>query len=86
MDERHWNYRIIRYADNEGFGLHEVHYVNGEVDSWTERPIVVSQSEAGITEQLLTMRVDAKKRQILDEPDKRSTCRSCGQKIHYNHA
>lgn len=34
-----WNYRIVRYPNNEGFGLHEVYY-DKDGQSWgmTESP------------------------------------------------
>ena len=36
-----WNYRVIRYANNEGFGLHEVYYdESGKVEGWTEDPVI----------------------------------------------
>jgi hypothetical protein len=69
---RHWNYRLIKHpateVDEEYYGLHEVHYLDGEVDSWTERAIVVGSSVKSITDQLLVMRVDAKNRAVLIEP------------------
>jgi hypothetical protein len=68
-NDKHWNYRVMRYAaPDEGFGLHEVHYLDGEVVSWTERPIVVGSSRESIEAQLSQMRVDARRRPVLDEP------------------
>jgi hypothetical protein len=67
--DKYWNYRVVKYAEQgEGYGLHEVHYKGEKVVNMTERPIVVGSSPESIYEQLLTMRVDAKKRPILDEP------------------
>lgn len=66
---RHWNYRLIEYADNDGFGLHEVHYIDGEIDSWTEKPIIVGMSVESIYEQLLIMRTDVRHRPVLDEKE-----------------
>jgi hypothetical protein len=70
-----WNYRIVRYKNDGGFGLHEVYY-DDEGQPWgmTKNPasFVCDTSEgiAGITNALLTARVDAKKRPILDQPKK----------------
>ncbi len=33
-----WNYRIVQYPDNGGYGLHEVHYDDGKASSMTENP------------------------------------------------
>ena len=65
--KRHWNYRVIRYADGDGFGLHEMHYIDGIENSWTERPIVVGKSIENINAQLSQMRVDARRRPVFDE-------------------
>lgn len=45
----HWNYRIVKYADGSGYGLHEVYYDdNGEPKGYTENPCgFVTDCEGG---------------------------------------
>jgi hypothetical protein len=63
-----WSYRILKYADNDGYGLHEVYFdANNQVTGWTERAITVSDTPKGIVDQLLQMRLCAKHRPVLDE-------------------
>lgn len=63
-----WSYRIIKYADDDGYGLHEVYFdPNGEVTGWTENPITVGDTTKGIVEQLLQMRICAKNHPVFDE-------------------
>ena len=69
-----WNYRVVRYRDKSGFGLHEVFYdKDGQPWSMTERPTGftadLDEGPKGICESLLMARVDARKRPVLDEPD-----------------
>ena len=65
-----WNYRIIQYADGDGFGLHEVYYDrNWEVTAWTEEAIVVGDTVKEINDSLLRMRVDAKNRPVFIEAE-----------------
>lgn len=41
-----WNYRVVKYANNEGFGLHEVYYdAKGKIDGWTEDPILTCSAD-----------------------------------------
>jgi hypothetical protein len=66
-----WNYRIIRYSDGSGFGLHEVFYENGAPVSMTAEPIpFISDSEEGpqgVIESLRMALADAETRPVLDE-------------------
>lgn len=62
-----WSYRVIRYAGDEGYGLHEVHFENDIPVSRTNRASVVGDSPKSIIEQLLTMRICAKNRPVLDD-------------------
>lgn len=69
-----WNYRIVRYRDGSGFGLHEVYYdKDGEPWSMTENAVSfrcdTDEGPAGIKQSLLTARVDSIKRPIFDEPE-----------------
>jgi len=65
-----WNYRIVRYADGDGFGLHEVRYdANGKAISMTSAPAgFVGDTEEDIREALLRARMDSVKRPVFDEP------------------
>jgi hypothetical protein len=70
-DAMTWNYRIVRYADGSGFGLHEVFYENGAAVSMTVAAIpFVSDSEEGpqgVIESLRMALADAENRPVLDE-------------------
>jgi hypothetical protein len=69
-----WNYRIVRYKNGSGFGLHEVYYdANGDAWGMTSDPAGftcdLDEGPKSIVEQLLTARVDARKRPVFDEPE-----------------
>jgi hypothetical protein len=69
-----WNYRIVKYLDGSGYGLHEVHYdKRGEPWGMTDEPCCfVSDTEegaAGIWAALATARNDAQQRGVLEEPE-----------------
>ena len=70
-----WNYRIVRYKDGSGFGLHEVYYdAEGEPWGMTKEPCSfvcdADEGPQGINAALLTARTDARRRPVLDEPKK----------------
>lgn len=70
-----WNYRIVRYRDGQGYGLHEVHYdKDGNAWSMTTDPAgFVADAEEGpeIVIKALGMAMnDATTRGVFDEPDK----------------
>lgn len=70
-----WNYRIVRYANGEGYGLHEVMYDDkGLPWAMTADPCTfacgINEGPQGIKGSLLMARVDAIKRPIFDEPKK----------------
>jgi len=69
-----WNYRIVRYRNNEGYGLHEVLYDKGGLPwTMTQEPATfacgVDEGPNGIKQSLLMARVDAIKRPVFDEPE-----------------
>lgn len=69
-----WNYRIVRYLNNEGFGLHEVMYdEKGLAWSMTETPISfvcgIDEGPNGIRQSLLLAQLDALKRPVFDQPE-----------------
>jgi hypothetical protein len=71
-----WNYRIVRYHDGEGFGLHEVFYDDAGLPwGMTENPASfvcgTDEGPAGIRESLLRARFAAIKHPIFDEPEER---------------
>lgn len=71
-----WNYRIVRYKDGSGFGLHEVFYDDeGLAYAMTAEAVRfvcdATEGPQGITQSLLTARVDARKRPIFDEPKRK---------------
>lgn len=65
-----WNYRIVEYADGDGYGLHEVFYdENKSATSMTEKPAgFVGKNPTEIIDALLQARVCARKLQIFKEP------------------
>lgn len=65
-----WNYRIVKYADGTGFGLHEVHYDSaGKETAMTERPAgFVGDTSEEIRGSLMMAKMDATKRPVFDEP------------------
>lgn len=66
-----WNYRIVKYFNGSGFGLHEVFYdKDGKEMSMTENPIFAGETPEEIKSSLLNARVDAIKRPIFEEPEK----------------
>lgn len=69
-----WNYRIVRYRNNEGFGLHEVYYdKEGLPWSMTEEPAAFAcdadEGPGGIQQSLMMARTDARIRPVFDEPE-----------------
>jgi YD repeat-containing protein len=69
----HWNYRIVRYADDQGFGLHEVYYDDaGQPKSMTDKavPFVceVEEGPEGISAGLERALKDARGRPVFDPP------------------
>ena len=65
-----WNYRIVRYAKGDGYGLHEVRYnEDGKPISMGEQPAgFVGKTPEEIRDALVLARGDASRRPILDEP------------------
>ena len=65
-----WNYRIVQYLDDGGYGLHEVHYNNdGKEESMTNQPAAfVGDSPETIREALMLARRDASARPVFIEP------------------
>lgn len=68
-----WNYRLVRYKDGAGFGLHEVYYDKaGKVSSIMRDAVVAcdaKEGKAGIIAALTTALEDAMNRPILDDPE-----------------
>lgn len=66
-----WNYRIVRYSDGSGYGLHEVHYDMDEHPiSITEEPAAfVGDSSEEIVSALMMAKMDAWRRPVFEEPD-----------------
>ena len=69
-----WNYRIVRYLDNKGFGLHEVYYEGDKEVAMTNDPISfscdVEEGPEGVSVSLKMALNDAQNRPIFDEPKK----------------
>lgn len=66
-----WNYRIVRYADGSGLGLHEVYYdADGKEISMTAEPAsFVGDTPEDVRSALLMAKTDAHRRPVFDEPD-----------------
>ena len=70
-----WNYRIVRYKNGSGFGLHEVFYnKSGKATAMTQNPISFSvDAEEGANTVISAMSMalsDAITRGVFDEPEK----------------
>lgn len=65
-----WSYRIVKYADGSGFGLHEVHYgPDGKESTMTEKPVgFFGDSPEDVRSSLLMAKMDGQKRPVFDEP------------------
>ena len=57
-----WDYRIIRYRNDHGFGLHEVYYDDdGEINMMTENATgALGDTPGGVVATLEMMLADAK--------------------------
>ncbi|WP_026607096.1 hypothetical protein [Methylocapsa acidiphila] len=69
---RSWNYRIVRYADGRGFGLHEIFYDEAGVpETMTAEPIAFTvEAEEGpsdLVDMLKEAVFDAENSGVLDE-------------------
>jgi hypothetical protein len=70
-----WNYRIVKYKDGSGYGLHEVYYDDaGLAWSMTERAIDFTADSddgpGGIADAMELAIKDARERPVFDEPTK----------------
>jgi hypothetical protein len=68
-----WNYRVVRYRDGSGFGLHEVYYDKdgqpwGMTESAARFTCVPDEGPGGIRDSLRLAATDARLRPVLDEP------------------
>ena len=69
-----WDYRVVRYRDGSGSGLHEVFYdKDGAPSGMTEQPanFVFAEAEddkAEIVSALIAALRDATRKPVLDEP------------------
>lgn len=66
-----WNYRVVRYRNSSGVGLHEVYYDDkGQPWSMTAEPVrFAADSVEELTGDLMTAHTDARRRPVLDEPE-----------------
>lgn len=66
-----WNYRLVKYADGSGFGVHEVHYdSNGNEVSMTDKTVEFVGDTAEEVRSAMTMaKMDVSKRPVFNEPD-----------------
>ncbi|MEL7561233.1 hypothetical protein [Stutzerimonas chloritidismutans] len=66
-----WNYRVIKSQDPiEGatFKIHEVYYdQSGEIEMWTERPVVLEEGSMESLETTLKYMLDATRKPPLEE-------------------
>lgn len=70
----YWNYRLVKYADGSGFGLHEVYYDDdGNPDAMTQDPIGfqcdLEEGAETISEMLAQALEDAVRKPVFDEPE-----------------
>ena len=74
----HWNYRIVKYHDGSGYGLHEVHYDDdGKPRSMTLEPATFSgETSLEVVKGIVKANADAATRLVLEEPEAWSTNRN----------
>jgi len=70
-----WGYRVVRYKNGGGYGLHEVYYDDAGLPwGMTEKPTGFAcdkdEGPTGIEEQLLMAIDDARNEEVFDEPEK----------------
>ena len=72
-----WNYRIVRYANGSGYGLHEVHYddMDHEVSMTSEPAGFVGDTVEEVVGALAGAEFDGRTRAVFDEPKNWSTLR-----------
>jgi len=65
-----WNYRIVKYADESGFGIHRVHYdSDGKETSMSENPAgFCGDTPEEVCDSLVMAKMDACRRPVFDEP------------------
>ena len=65
-----WNYRIVKYADGTGYGLHEVYYnVVGQPMAMSEHTAgFVGETVPEVHSAMMMARRDAVGRPVLDAP------------------
>ena len=65
-----WNYRIVKYPDGGGYGLHEVHYDdNGKAKNMTESPAAfVGETEHEVIRSLRMALNDAINLRVFKKP------------------
>lgn len=71
----HWNYRIVKYKDGSGYGLHEVFYnAAGEACAMTEDAISFhaddEEGPEGVLKSLQMALKDATERPVFEEPER----------------
>lgn len=68
-----WNYRIVKYADGSGFGLHEVYYTGKKETGMTTLPCnFTCDSHADVKDIISSLKLalkDAAERPIFEEPE-----------------
>ena len=64
---RHWNYRLVRYDNDDCVGLHEVYYADGTPDSMTAEAVgFVGDNRWSIARQMLRAMWSALRRPAID--------------------
>ncbi len=65
-----WNYRIVKYADGSGYGLHEVFYdENGAATNMTKEPVdFTGEVRSDVVMALQSATRDAYYKEIFEEP------------------
>lgn len=70
-----WNYRVVRYRNGEGYGLHEVYYdAAGQPWAMTEKPAtfcahIEDDAQCDISNSLERAMNDVVRLPIFDEPE-----------------
>ena len=63
-----WNYRLVKYADGSGFGVHEVYYENDKQIGMTETPETLrGKGRKRLKKNIAMMLADVMRQPVLDE-------------------
>jgi hypothetical protein len=67
MDERMtWNYRVVKYSHDEGYGIHEVYYLGDKFLGMTEHPVGPTGDSVGEIKETLSHMLSALDKDVIN--------------------